>query len=262
MNTIFKQTLKKVITPSIAYTRSLLTNQAGPEEKFLLFFRPRSGSNLLRDLINCHPQVYCDEEIFRQGLVNKVQFPYRYIQGRAAAHADKKVFGFKLNINQINLQSCEPAPFLLKLQQTGWKVIYTQRGNLLQQAISFFVAQKREVWLDTAKNALADFKLSIDVPALLAKMERMELAVSKEKTLLADFPRLEIIYEQDLLPPECHQSTADRVFQFLEINSVPVKANLVKTSSKKLSEYVENYDDMVASIANSKYATLLNQLGK
>ena len=38
------------------------------KNNFIIFGQGRSGSNLLRTLLNSHPQIYCDIEIFNHNL--------------------------------------------------------------------------------------------------------------------------------------------------------------------------------------------------
>lgn len=249
-----------LITPSVAYFHALLPWSTLPEKKFILFFRPRSGSNLLRDILNSHPDIFCDEEIFRYGLVGKVSFPSLYIKGRCTQYK-KNVCGFKVNIHQLTvLQQQDPQSFLTSLTQQGWKIVYIERRNLLTQAISFFVAQKREIWLDKAENALKDFRMSIDCDELVQKMERMEKAVAYEKELLAPFPYQSVVYEDNLLNSEHRQEALDKVFAYLGVESVPVKTSLVKTTTRKYSDFIDNYAEMVEVVKQTKYAKWLAEI--
>jgi LPS sulfotransferase NodH len=250
--------LKKSYRQIVTYTASLLKTPQEPKRKFVLFFRPRAGSNLLCNLLNSHPEVFCDGEIFGVGYVGKVRFPNFYLKGRYAI-AKKEVYGFKININQIRNLG-EAQTFFSDFHQQGWKIIYIRRNNSLRQAVSFLIAQQRNEWVGTPKNTLTG-KLPVNPNELVSKIERIEQAIQKEQELLAPFSPLNIIYEDELLSAGQHQTTLDRNFDFLGIDSVPVKSNMAKTAfSNDLTDIIENYDEVEKIISQTPYAHFLEEL--
>ncbi|MDY7015394.1 MAG: hypothetical protein SVX43_17715, partial [Cyanobacteriota bacterium] len=63
----------------LRYFRSRLSGQTSQKEKFVLFCHHRSGSTLLANLLNVHPQIYCDRELFLPFIekkIPKVLLPY------------------------------------------------------------------------------------------------------------------------------------------------------------------------------------------
>jgi len=254
-----KKLLRKYYREIATYGSALVKNPKTPKQKFVVFFRPRAGSNLVVDLINSHPEVYCDGEIFGVGHVGKVLFPKLYLKGRWLRANNKNVYGYKINLNQIVKQGFGPKIFLSDLQQQDCKIIYTERLNSLRQAASFLIAEKRKKWVGTAENQLTG-KVSIDCHALVSKIERLEKAISLEKELLAPYPYLHLAYETDLLSAEQHQATSDRVFEFLGLESLPVKTERVKTApSHNLADVIENYDEVESVVSQTKFAKFLNQ---
>jgi LPS sulfotransferase NodH len=238
------------------YTYALLRGSQQPTQKFLIFFRPRSGSTLLCDLLRSHPNVFCDGEIFGGG--KKIFFPRTYLKGNSV-RTGKSVYGFKLNIRQLKQQKKlgEPQDFLRQLQQQNWKILYILRRNTLRQAVSFFIAQQRNEWIGTAKNQLKH-KVFIDCCQLVDKIERIEKAIMCERQLLAPTPYLTLTYEENFLHAGQHQNTLDQVFEYLGVNSVPVQTQMSKTSAfNELSDIVENYEEMVTVVKATKYAHFL-----
>src|SRR4030095_16137361 len=74
-----------------------------PQKKFVIYTRGRTGSTVLTDLINSHPDIFCDAEIFNFIYCNtKVLFPRAYIKScsKRASIYKKKVYGFKVKIAQ------------------------------------------------------------------------------------------------------------------------------------------------------------------
>ena len=247
--------LKKSYRQIVTYTSALLRKPKEPKQKFVLFFRPRAGSNLLCNLLNSHPEVFCDGEIFGGG---QVFFPNLYLKGRYAI-AKKDVYGFKIHLNQIRNQGLEAQTFFSDFHQQGWKIIYIRRKNSLRQAVSFLIAQQRNEWVGTPKNTLTG-KFPIDPNELASKIGRIEQAVQKEQELLGPFAPLNIIYEDDMLSAEQHQTTLERNFDFLSIDSVPVKTNMAKTtSSSNLVDTIENYEEVEKRIRQTPYAQFLEE---
>jgi len=253
----FKYIVKNLLLQLDAYPRALLNRRQLPHQ-FVLFFRPRTGSNLLCDLANAHQAIFCDGEVF-EGRLRRFWFPRLYLKGRSTK-SGKTAYGFKLNINQIRLQGLHPKPFLTELHDKGWKIVYMQRQNLLQQAISFYVAQARDTWLDKSSDALAGFTFKVDCEALVAKMQRLEKAIQEEEALLEGIPHLKLVYEEDLLKQENHQHTLDQLLGYLGLESVAAQATLKKTASRKLSDYIENYQEMTEVLSKTAYASFLKTL--
>ena len=250
--------IKKSYRRIVTYTSALFKKSKEPNQKFVLFFRPRAGSTLLCDLLNSHPDLFCDGEIFGIGHIGKVYFPAIYLKGRYAI-AKKNVYGFKININQIRKQGFEAQTFFSDFHQQGWKIIYIRRKNSLRQAVSFLIAQQRNEWIGTPKNTLTG-KFTVDPNELVSKIERIEQAVQKEQELLAPFASLNILYEDDLLSMEQHQTTLEKVFNFLGIDSIQVKTKMAKTaSSNNLADIIENYEEIEKIISQTPYAYFLEE---
>ena len=76
--------------------------------------------------------------------------------------------------------------------------------------------------------------------------------------MLESLPYLEIIYEENLLTTNQHQPTADKIFTYLNLPSVPVKTSLQKTPYK-ISEVIENYEEIAAILKQTQYAKFLEE---
>ena len=82
----------------------------------------------------------------------------------------------------------------------------------------------------------------------------------KEKKIIEALPHITIAYERDLLSAEQHQATADKIFDYLGLASVAVKTKCVRTSSDNLADFIENYEEVVNVISQTKYAKFLHDL--
>ena len=237
-----------------SYTLALLKASKVPNNKFVVYFRPRTGSTVFCNLLNSHPKIRCAGEIFRGN--TKRLFPSFYLKGQSI-RPQKPVYGFKVNVAQVRKQGYEPHTFLLDLYQHDWKIIYLKRENSLRQAISFLIAKARNEWVGTKKNTLQG-KIHIDCDELLAKIARLEIALQKDDEIVAPVPHLTLAYENHFINPSQHQATLNKVFEYLSLDSVPIHTEMRKTSSSdNLADIIENYEEVEKRISQSKFAQFL-----
>lgn len=226
-----------------------------PTNKFVIFTQGRTGSELLCDLINTHPDIHCDTEILRK---IRVLFPLQYVYGRAA-RIQQNTYGFKVKPYQLtDDQKIDPHTFLTQLYNQQWKIIYLKRLNVLRQSLSMLIAIKRKnVWHLKSSQTVDSKKVNIDPNKLIQEIERHLKYLNLEKDILTDLPHLSLVYEADLLNRENHQKTLDGIFDYLGIDSVTVKTNFKKTIALPLSNYIENYEEIVHRIHQTPYAKFL-----
>ena len=118
--------------------------------KFIVFGQSRSGSTLLVELLNSHPDVHCDGELFnkseiyiRSRLLLKFfcRFPFLYIRYRLRTSFER-AYGFKLFFFQVK----SPEKLLKKLSRHGWKIISIRRENIIAQSLSNIIAFETNLW--------------------------------------------------------------------------------------------------------------------
>jgi hypothetical protein len=79
-----------------------------------------------------------------------------------------------------------------------------------------------------------------------------------DEKVIKEIPHYYVDYDDDLLKSEKHQVTMDKIFEYLGLPSCQVNTRFVRLTSDKISDFVENYQDMKESLANTKYARFLN----
>ncbi|MDY6786013.1 MAG: sulfotransferase [Cyanobacteriota bacterium] len=245
------------------YLRRWIKRYDLPQQKFILLGHYRAGTTLLTDLLNSHPQIRCDGELFLPFVkldYRKVLFPHVYIN----YHASKKkqpIYGFDLKVIQVfeTLPQFQESPecFLQKLHQEGWKIIYLKRLNLLRQSISNLMARSRNEWHEKKDKLIQRQSVVIEVEKLMAEIEYHEDNLQKASALLKDIPHLDLTYESDLLDSENHQKTLDQIFSYLEIESVPVKSKHRKVARENIARDLKNYEEIEAFLSQTQYATFL-----
>ncbi len=101
-----------------AYKRAIVRKSSSPNPKFVLLSGGRRGSLLLIDLINSHPNIYCDGEMFHLNYVKKLVFPTLYLKGLITRRL-KDGYGFKLSLRHLELQQLNPKAYLTGLHNHG-----------------------------------------------------------------------------------------------------------------------------------------------
>jgi hypothetical protein len=225
-----------------------------PTTKFLIFTIGRSGSSLLVDLLNSHPEIHCDNELLERKLI----FPKRYIKYRETV-AMRDVYGFKLNTYHFDVQKIKsPISFVSELHATGYKIISLKRRNLLRQSISHLYALHRYKFHQRkSRGEQKHMRMQIDIEKLGRDLNFFSDHNEIEDNILTYFPYYRIYYEDDLQDEKCHQSTVDRITDYLEISKFNVCTDYTKTTPTNLSSIIDNLDDVFDFVRKTEYAKYL-----
>lgn len=237
------------------YLIVLLKKSNKPLTKFVIAAQSRAGKTLLTDLLNSNPQIQCVKEI----LIFNVFSPKLVIKGLCAL-SKKNVCGFQLKISDLtkrqNIQ--DPKQFMLDLCKQGWKIIYIKRRNIFRQVVAAIIARAKNKYVYRLPDRPSKLeKTHIDCGKLIKKMEKQEMLLAKEEEILQNLPHIKLAYEDDFQKTEYHQRTADKVFEYLNVASVPASTNCVKATSGKLSDFIQNYEEVVQTVSKTKYAKFL-----
>ncbi len=240
------------------YLLAMFKKNRMPDTKFILFSQGRTGSNLLRTLLHSHPDIFCDGDIFVHRYI-KMLSPKLYLKGHLA-NATAKVYGFQLKLDALERFEKDAKRALSDFHENGWKIIYLRRKNLFRRKLSAKMAIAKNKWLYTSDNRLESsqsVKFHWDCDELLASLEDADRREQKDTEVLGQLPYLEIIYEDELSKAEQHQKTADKLFDFLGVQSATIHTNMVKTPFQSPEEIIENYDEVVTFLSQTKYAHFL-----
>jgi LPS sulfotransferase NodH len=238
------------------YVKYIQNLEKLPEKKFMIFGISRSGSTLLVNLLNSHPKIHCEGEILTQRVTN----PFLYAKCHQA-YTKKEVYGFKLLVYHLNgVQEIDkPIKFVSRLHQQGYKLIHLKRKNVLRQALSGLYARHLgtfHMYTDRA-NVVKD-KMHVNVDKLLKKIKVTEKKGVFEEKVLKHIPHLSFTYEDDLMNLEVQQATVDKITNYLEIPNSKIHTDHVKVAPNKYEDFIENSDEVIEAIENSKYKQFLD----
>jgi len=219
--------------------------------KFLIISRARSGSTLLTQLLNTHPQVRCDREV----LAKRVLFPRAYLN-RLAHKNTAAAYGAKLlSYQMVQVQRFrDPAGFLARLEQDGFRFIHLQRDTFAQ-TVSLAMAQSRRFFhqktdpgagvgkhIPEAEAKKARAPVQVDVEDFIRRLEWNDMLLEYEHYCLRALPHLVMSYEEGLQDPQTQQQAADRGFDWIGVPSAPVRGGLKKTLPPDPTAMIANYD--------------------
>lgn len=238
--------------------KSLVTTRklSNPKIRFLVSSQGRSGSHVLLELIGSHPDVYVDGSLFGHRTVA----PYQYLRFRSA-RGGCDVYGFKVKPFHIERQGIPEREFYAKLHSSGWRLIYLVRSNKLRQAVSNAYASAIGFGhVEKGKKRLKP-KISVDVARLMKALESRMRTAEREELIMNEFPHLRINYEDDLLPQDAHKATSTRVFEWLGLSEANVVTGLEPSTPKRLSDLVENYDELRHEVIDRGFSKFLDLEG-
>jgi LPS sulfotransferase NodH len=237
------------------YWRYLTSHSEPPQTKFVIFCGGRTGSTLLVSILNNHPSIQCEGELFQVPIL----FPQTFVNCRSAL-SEKHVYGFKLLTYQLLefFNKRKPVEFLSALARMGFKIIYLRRENILRRAISNIYARQINEFhrLDTGKENDRQM-ITLDLDQLSTWLRWLENAEYIETDCLSHLSYLKLTYEKDLVREESHQDTLDRVVEYLDVPHAEVKASLRKITPDHLTEFIENYSELVSFVRNTPYESCL-----
>jgi LPS sulfotransferase NodH len=250
-------TVRSMARELAVYQRARRRPDRGPSLRFVIFGSGRTGSSLLMDLLNSHPEIECEDEILSHRVLNA----RRFLDARAEL-SRRPVFGFKLKLHHLTTQGItDPAAFLGRLHAGGCRIVHLARRDRLRQALSSAVARQRLAQHQTvAERRPRPGPFRIDVPWLIMRMRELDASLEGERATLAGLPHLALWYEDDLLRRESFQPTLDRVFDHLSLRPAPVSTEYLRTGTDRLADLVANLDEIREALRETEYAPLIRQL--
>ncbi|MCE2497132.1 MAG: hypothetical protein J4F31_11245 [Flavobacteriales bacterium] len=227
-----------------------------PTAKFVFFGKGRSGTTLLVSLMNSHPDLFCDGETLNK----KVARPLGRIRTRERL-SPKSVYGFKLLSYQLrDLHDFDdPKAFLQSLIDDGYKLIHLRRHNNLRQVLSRLYVEHRMAYHAKKGSSTGPLeKMTLDVEDLKVQLGRSASLDQFEAQVLDGLTYLPVSYEDDLEDKAKHPETMSKVFHFLKLHYHEPKAGLKKITTKKLSGFIANADEVEQVLRGTEYERFLD----
>jgi len=254
----------------------LFTNyrQAG-SAPFVMFYTPRTGSNLLAALLDSHPSILCHHELFnpeaphvslsvRDGAEpfdfgtsqERDANPKAFLKRVYAENRDASSVGFKLCITE------SPSSFWGLLFNRGVKKIFVGRRNTLESLVSALIAERKQEWIDFAaagKQASDDKATVTSVDVDLAQFKSYSRKRRIYMTLMKVVERLtfqRFIWTdfEDVV----QRSRVDDLIGELGLEACSeLQEKTRRQNPAPLSEKIANFDEVRAALTGTSDAWML-----
>lgn len=237
------------------------------ETPFFISFFERSGSTLLADLLDSHPDISCMREVFYEfrtagGLARKPEFATREAaleQVERIYSNDARARGFKFKYPTQYQLYPDVYEYLLE-KADRLRVIYLYRQNLVKAAIS---KQNQLRLLQMEKPANLTEKMYIDMGKINLDIDKaIEYMAWRHKNdeiygqLSNRFKNTFVLTYEALLSDT--RAVLLEIFSFLGVDGHDdVSAKTVKVTNDDLRKAVANYDELVRRLTGTEYEQFL-----
>ena len=226
--------------------------------KFIVLSRSRTGSNMLIQSLNSHPNVAADYEIFAK------------LNGRSESDILARAFakqpfyiqakGFK--IFYYHPQDATDSPVWDMLQGVdGLHVIHLKRRNILHALVSSRVAYTTGIYGVRSEREVQAYQNAL--PKVRFTAEELERDFSQTRNWeaegaarFADKPCLEVDYEgmaSDL------SAEFRRITDFLGVAPRPPRTDFKKQRTRSLWDSVENYQELKERFSATEWAAFFDE---
>lgn len=235
---------------------------AESQTRYVILFDARMGSTHLTSLLRSHPQIRARGEVLggvrRRGEGAAAQLQ----EARRALEAGKRfrAVGFKTKLRDV-LFSLDALTALLEDRDA--RVVHMERHNIVKLAVSEFNAKRlARRGIDGGKLTDERERLSpavIDPGELREIIEARAAAHQKLRRYVEslDLPVERIAYEE-LLTDEA--GVLRRLFRYLEIESAPVRSEMLKNTPDDLREAVSNFGELREAFAGTEYEPMFDEV--
>jgi hypothetical protein len=228
--------------------------------KFVLFAHPRSGSSTLLRVLQSHPRLRVAEEPFHEKYQEWTPDEPKYVDliTDVASLEDQlaALFAKYDGIKVLDYQ-LPPEIYTHLLLMPELKVIFLRRRNLLQAAVSLFIAKQTDVWkVWDLKGDIASAYANLEPIALDELAEHLDYARELRECygrVIARKPagaRLIVEYEDFYTDDVArNRESARRVFDFLGLE-MPASDGLDSLLDPRTSKL--NYTGLYANLPNAR----------
>lgn len=236
------------------------------EKNFVIFGQGHTGSNLLRSLLNSHPNIFIDGELFGpQRLKNFTWLKKMEIKTRPIKHinfrreiANADIYGFKLFVWQ-HLFSKE---IIKTLHRKDWKIIHLQRRNTLKQVFSGLISQENKLYVREEKTPVSTEIFQLKPANVFSELKFRNKNNIFAKRALKNIPCLEIFFEDHLQKENLWQNTSNQIFDLLGTESYPVSTKMLITDPRPDWERIENFEEIIRFLNEAGFSNIVKDYYK
>lgn len=229
--------------------------------RFIVLTKQRTGSNLLINSLQAHPQMKVFGEVFRGGIDESIK---TMVRASAADYLNTRIFnkqpgairavGFKIFYHH---PAWDPSGAVWRylLDQENLRVIHLKRENALRSLVSKKIAQKTDVWKESGQaGETPDKRVVLSLEECLEYFETTARHEKEGDERFADKPLLQMTYER--LTGDFDQQIA-RIQEFLGVDPMPLPIKTSKQNPETLAELIENFDQVREALTGTPWERYL-----
>lgn len=216
--------------------------------KFLMFGRPRSGTTLLRRLLNQVDGLQCDGEMLHHAVLSP-----RGFLNRLAGIKPARAYGCKLlSYQMFEVQKiADPVAFFEGLLADGFSLIHVRRDTF-DQALSLSVAQTTRSYHMVNGQRTEAKTVELDPDLFAAQLRHHSAMLAYEDLLMSGLPHEVVQYETDLRDADRHQPCVDRLCAAIGVAPSPVTADTERVSGRREITNLADLRARAAELASPK----------
>ncbi len=246
-------------SPALEYLAAPVGARRGLS-RFVIVSGPRTGSELLRELLDSLPDVQCEGELLQRPR----RWPVAYLNGRAAlGGSGQRAWGCKILDSHLHEGMAQSSPdgerALGQLCAGGWTIVNLRRRDLLAQALSFLHAMQGQ-WHFRAPSGFTPFEA--DPAAVIALLYVLDGNARWLDERLAEVPHTTVSYEDDLRRPERRDAALRRLADLLGVSAAGATTDLQAGAPAQPQDRVTNMAAVVRAIEQTRFAPLVRPEGE
>jgi len=236
-------------------------------KRFVIVCHPRSGSNLIRSLLNSHTQIIALSELFRGFVPINWGLPgfsqqlsvWALYRNDPVQFLDRVVFreypsgigavGFKLLYDHAR-EDWNRCIWTHLQKDHIFRIIHLKRRNLLRSHISLKRANLTDQWVNVNGRSSREVTLTLDPAECFEAFENMRRQELEVDRLFRKSPVIDIYYE-DL--DRNHQYEILRVQRFLGVPVLSLTPSLYRITRQPLSKVILNYDEIKGAASGTPW---------
>jgi LPS sulfotransferase NodH len=253
--------------PAIIALKVRLIEGHSDYSKYIILGAARTGSNLLRSLLNSHSGVIAFGELFRNDkrigwdlpgyfqnkkAISMIQTdPIGFLRNSVFVEYPKRIsaVGFKLFYDHAQSTEWKPIwPFLRN--QDDLRIIHLKRKNILRRVLSLQRAMSTGRWVSRSQTALDNLPITLDYNRCLNVFKETRDSEQRFDKYFENNSRIDVFYE-DL--SRDYTLEMKRVQEFLGVPCQFVKPSVYRQSSESLSSAILNYHETKERFQNTPW---------
>jgi LPS sulfotransferase NodH len=246
--------------------------------KFIILGTARTGSTLLRGLLNSHSDIIAFGELFRskeeigwdlmpyQKEMQSSQLSYLH-QHEPVSFLEEVVFqghsrkvkavGFKIFYYQAQ-DTQQKLIWSWLIDHKKIKVIHIKRRNYLETLLSLTRAHKTNKWYKSHPADNQDEDLSIELPPekCLNYFTWLEETSAQYDTLFQNHQKIDVYYEDLVAAAEAEMQVVQK---FLRVKHQHLVPSTLKQASQPLSQAILNYAELKQQLKDTPWSTFFEE---